>query len=242
MTDPPSYFDTTVALIEGWQVYNDGLRVDSPLLRTPQWLELLVARGFAEAQAFPPAGSPAEVIGTHILVARAPGGAAIPVVAAPTTGHRRAGRVQSQGIDSGVLARLAETPPSEHGEILVDFVRRHVAQALRRDVASSIDRNHPLVDLGLDSLMAVELRNRLSTELRLDRPLPATLIFDYPSIGHIASFVAIQLAEAHPPEDDVARRAASPEQTPASFVAATAIADLSDTEVEQLLLRKLESV
>ena len=70
VTDPPSYFDTTVALIEGWQVYNDGLRVDSPLLQTAQWLELLAARGFAEAQAFPAAGSPAEVIGSHILVAR----------------------------------------------------------------------------------------------------------------------------------------------------------------------------
>ncbi len=238
VTNPPTYFDTTVALIEGWQIYDDGLRVDSPLLAAPRWLELLAARGFVQAQAFPAAGSPAEVIGSRILVARGPGGAAIPVVAAPANEHRRGGRVPLEEVDSGVLTRLAETPPSEHGEILVDFVRRHVARALRRGVASSIDRNHRLVELGLDSLMAVELRNRLSTELRLKRPLPATLIFDYPSIGDIASFVATQLAGPHSPKEDRATRSALPERSRAPFVGATEIAELSDTEVEQLLLEK----
>ena len=90
--------------------------------------------------------------------------------------------------------------------------------------------------------MAVELRNRLSTELRLDRPLPATLIFDCPSIGDIASFVATQLEKSHLPEEDGPCRTATPERCRAPFVGVNAIADLSDTEVEQLLLRKLESV
>ena len=75
VTDPPSYFDTTVALIEGWQIFSDALRVDSPLLNTPQWLDVLRTRRFAEVVAFPAAGSPAEVMGAHVFVARAPGGA-----------------------------------------------------------------------------------------------------------------------------------------------------------------------
>ena len=42
------------------------------------------------------------------------------------------------------------------------------------------------MDLGIDSLMAVELRNRLATGLALAKPLTATLVFDFPTIADIA--------------------------------------------------------
>src|SRR6185437_2136120 len=40
--------------------------------------------------------------------------------------------------------------------------------------------------LGMDSLMAVELRNRLNAQLRLDPPLPATILFDSPNLSALA--------------------------------------------------------
>ena len=46
----------------------------------------------------------------------------------------------------------------------------------------SLEPRRKLIDLGLDSLMAVELRNRLTTALGLARPLAATLIYDQPNI------------------------------------------------------------
>ena len=48
------------------------------------------------------------------------------------------------------------------------------------------------MDLGLDSLMAVELRNNLAQSLQLTEILPATLMFDYPSIADIAAFLLEQ--------------------------------------------------
>lgn len=47
---------------------------------------------------------------------------------------------------------------------------------------------------GLDSLGSVELRNALSARFELE--LPATAVFDYPSVAALAGFIARQLAAA----------------------------------------------
>jgi hypothetical protein len=70
--------------------------------------------------------------------------------------------------------------PDEQEEMLIAFVRAQVGRVLRLPAEHVIDQRHRLMDLGVDSLMAVELRNRLQTGLGLTSTLPATLIFDYP--------------------------------------------------------------
>ena len=49
----------------------------------------------------------------------------------------------------------------------------------------AIDEETPLMEAGLDSLAAVELRNRLTAELP-DLTLPNTLVFDYPTVAAVA--------------------------------------------------------
>ena len=49
-------------------------------------------------------------------------------------------------------------------------------------------QDQPLMEAGLDSLGAVELRNALASRFSLD--LPATLTFDYPSISALAGYLA----------------------------------------------------
>jgi hypothetical protein len=87
--------------------------------------------------------------------------------------------------------------------------------------------------------MAVELRNRLATGLALTRPLSATLMFDYPTIDAIALHLAKEI-ESPGREPDVDRRdVAAPQRAPA--VSAADLAELTDKEVEELLIQRLEN-
>jgi len=63
-------------------------------------------------------------------------------------------------------------------------------KVLGLDPTLPIDANQPLNDLGLDSLMAVEMRSLLSSELGLVRSLPATLVFDYPTVAALTTYLA----------------------------------------------------
>ena len=65
----------------------------------------------------------------------------------------------------------------ERERLLLELVRSTAATVLSASV-ESVEPERPLRELGLDSLMAVELRNRLAS--LLGKRLPATLLFDYP--------------------------------------------------------------
>ncbi|MEU2032856.1 SDR family NAD(P)-dependent oxidoreductase [Nocardia amamiensis] len=69
---------------------------------------------------------------------------------------------------------------------LVELVRAHAMTALGRS-APVADRT-PLRELGLDSMMAVELRNALSADLGVR--LPATLLFDHPTVAAVSEEIA----------------------------------------------------
>ena len=90
--------------------------------------------------------------------------------------------------ESTFLQELKQIPADEVEEAIEDFVRSHVARILRLDV-SQVESDHRLMDIGVDSLMAVELRNRLNKGLGLAESLPATLIFDYPTVQAIARYL-----------------------------------------------------
>ncbi|HEX6352593.1 MAG TPA: type I polyketide synthase [Actinophytocola sp.] len=92
--------------------------------------------------------------------------------------------------------RLAELSHEEREREVLELVRGHAAAVLGYDDAGAVDPEKGFTDLGLDSLAALELRNRLgaATDLRL----PATLIFDYPSAVPLARHL---LTELFPDED-----------------------------------------
>ncbi|PJI99794.1 acyl transferase domain-containing protein [Streptomyces sp. 2333.5] len=120
------------------------------------------------------------------LKARATAGALPSVLADVVRTPTGPARAAKSGKVSGAALRtsLSELPEDERRRMLLDVVRENVAAVLGHHQGGAIDDEQPFKDLGLDSLTAVELRNRLASATGL--PLPATLLFDLPSPSALA--------------------------------------------------------
>ncbi|MFE9773184.1 SDR family NAD(P)-dependent oxidoreductase [Streptomyces sp. NPDC005931] len=85
----------------------------------------------------------------------------------------------------GLIGRLAGLPEVERSARLLALVREEAARTLGLRTAETVRPDQPLRDLGMDSVTAVELRNRLGA--RLGTRLPATLLFDHPTPARLTA-------------------------------------------------------
>ena len=133
--------------------------------------------------------------------------------------------------EASLVEQWSAAPSGARRELLLahlDQCARHVL-GLADDVV--LDVAAPLKSAGLDSLMAVELRNVLTRSL--GSSLPATLLFDYPSLDALVAYLLIALK-------------LTPVATamPASTLVGEqfrAVASLTDAEAEALLLAELDA-
>ena len=131
---------------------------------------------------------------------------------------------------NGILGALRESPAGARPTMLLEHLRGRVARILRLEPAH-VHADAPLKSLGLDSLMALELRNRLEADLGLR--LSATLVWSHPTISALVThFVEVlDLGAAGTPVEDTPR-AAEPELSVAQV---TALLDEELSRVDRLL-------
>jgi NADPH:quinone reductase-like Zn-dependent oxidoreductase/acyl carrier protein len=89
-----------------------------------------------------------------------------------------------------VLDEIERLPEARRLTALANWVREQVRSVLGLDSVDAVPIDQPLQELGLDSLMAVELRNIVRTGLDLSVSLPSTLVFDYPTVDALARHLA----------------------------------------------------
>ena len=122
---------------------------------------------------------------------------------------------------------------TERPDMLVRHVREQVATVLRFAEPEAIDVARGFFTLGMDSLMAIELRNRL--QAALERPLPSTVVFDRPSITQLAGYLGREILGW----EESSMTASVPEQDP---VDAEEIRRLPRHELQALLAEELKQL
>jgi acyl carrier protein len=96
--------------------------------------------------------------------------------------------------DSELLRQLQEVPVAQRAGFVTEFLQREVQNFLR--LAQPPAATNRFLDLGTDSLMAIELRNRLHSQFGGAFTINATAVFDYPTIGGLAEYLVGQLPES----------------------------------------------
>jgi NADPH:quinone reductase-like Zn-dependent oxidoreductase/acyl carrier protein len=124
------------------------------------------------------------------------------------------------------VERLGAMPEQARRRAMLQILWEQAATVLGADPLSPAAPETPLQELGLDSLMSVELRNLLMKTFGLS--LPPTLALDYPTLDALQRHL---LSKLFPSATENAPRDAAAE-----------IASLSDEEAEALLLRELEEL
>lgn len=129
-------------------------------------------------------------------------------------------------VESGdnLRAVLARAEARERADLLASALVDLVAKVLRLP-RGEVGPRERLFDLGVDSLLAVELKKRLEAALELR--LPPTLLFDYPSVETLTRYLLAEL-----PADEAA----------AEDHAAQVLADMSEDEAEAELLAQLQAL
>ena len=96
------------------------------------------------------------------------------------------------GVSAGdLLLRLRDAPATEREGVLASLIQEEVRAVLRLPSAPSPSVG--FFDLGMDSLMSVELRNRLNKTLSGEVAVSATALFDYPDVAGLAHHLAGEL-------------------------------------------------
>ena len=226
-TTPFAWFDFTTRLIEGWRVFDDDLRKDEPLLSADAWSALLLSSGFTRVGSWPQRGGVADALGQHLILAQAPGGFADAPVSFNSSAERRE-RAAPEAAIANIAEEIAMAPEAERLDLMRAFVRDQVIAVLRADPDNPPGRQSRLTDLGLNSLMAVQLRNRLRRGLSLPKPPAASVMFDHPTIEALARHFLTVISEA---ADSVKQ----PVTAPIRPMSSEPVGVLGDAEIEALL-------
>ena len=139
----------------------------------------------------------------------------------------RAGVAQGGASFAEVFAAAAS---AAQPKLLLLHVRERVLRVLGLPSTLELDVNQGLRDLGLDSLMAVELRNVLQTDI--GRSLPATLAFDHPTVAALTKYLKELLAPAAAPAAPAAN----------APTIDNSISELTDEEAEAQLAAELAAL
>jgi 3-oxoacyl-(acyl-carrier-protein) synthase/SAM-dependent methyltransferase len=226
-----SVFDLTIGFIEGWSSFADGYRAQHPLLSADRWTALLAERGFVDADRFPRRGTAPDNVGQHVVIGRNS------LEAQSATAAPAAMAAARRPVETATPPLRPQGDRAAGDRAGIErFVRSCAARVMHLDPATRPGLRERFSDLGMDSLMALQLKAELAEGLGLGERLPATIAFDTGTVEELTDQILRLLApSATPDEPD----AATTPGTPAGLFTAEDLEALSDEAVEALLARRV---
>jgi myxalamid-type polyketide synthase MxaB len=101
--------------------------------------------------------------------------------------HKDALSSETEPVEAVSQERLEQMSAPERRAYLQEEIRSGVVKVMGLDADQAVDPERPLAELGIDSLMTLELRVHLGS--RLGCQLPTALVFDNPSISSLARYI-----------------------------------------------------
>ncbi|OJJ26260.1 short-chain dehydrogenase [Roseofilum reptotaenium AO1-A] len=145
-----------------------------------------------------------------------------------------------QKVKAEILAKLEAASPEERQEILIEHIRGQVVQVLGLSSSQLPEMNVGFMEMGMDSLMAVELKNRLQNQLGTH--LPETLAMEYPTIAKLSLYVE-ELMEWKTTENGTFSDKLSPtDESEIEGDILPDIEDISEEDFEALAAQQLEKL
>ena len=137
-----------------------------------------------------------------------------------------------------LVQQVAGRNARERRQIVVAQVKNAVARVLGITVPRLTNTQQGLFDMGMDSLMSVELKSHLETAV--GQTLPSTLTFNYPTIDDLAEYLDTEIIAPSPSAQDESRSEISKSEPETSKAVDTD--DLGEDDLAALLMEKLKQL
>jgi len=112
--------------------------------------------------------------------------------------------ISSQEPQQTLSDQLKQAQDEKREHLILSYLQKTGSKIAGYEDDQHMDIDKPLIDAGFDSLMAVEFRNILNKALNTS--LPATLIFDYPTLQHISDYILDEVLKLHHEDMDLSEK------------------------------------
>ncbi len=200
------WLDVAFGSLEGWWHFNDfDLRPDHLFLASSKWTKLMKDEGFESVEVITLGSGTQQAV----IVGQADSQSVVlqySTLQNSNSRNRKPGpsekiepeleRAEAQEQTAVLRARIAELErhgaSAERIQVLKEYLEHQVRKILKWPANKNLHSNQSLFDLGIDSLMAVELSNRIQSDLG-GPAISAIKLYEYPSVDCLSEYVETQL-------------------------------------------------
>jgi phthiocerol/phenolphthiocerol synthesis type-I polyketide synthase C len=141
---------------------------------------------------------------------------------------------------TALVKQLKGTPPGDHRKVLTAYLQDEVAGVLGFETGYRPDPRQGFFEMGMDSLMAVELKRRVEANVR--RSLPRTVAFEFPTIETLVDYLLRNVLSLDVSSTAFGETNTVKGERDKRTPSLAEIERLSADGVEALLLRELEAL